>query len=223
MIKDYSKPFILWASPRTASSAFFYEYVERNNLEIMPDKHEPLNPPYELLIQEFLKKGLSFKFMLSKYIHNASSDWYGSAKEDWQTQELYDSFPALDYNHILLYRKDVYARHKSLLFALTTDVWYPEHPDKSKCKDWTKSDMSWATHGHAISQLKQSLNKSIELIDIFEKENLNYQIVEFEDVCKYIGKDTSQGTKHYYDDYEDLELKQKLEDIFYEHEFYKRL
>jgi len=153
--------------------------------------------------------------MFSGHVH--------SPKEQWQIKKLYDIFPALDYNHILIYRKDVYARHKSLLFALTTDVWYPEHPDKSKCKDWTKSDMSWATHGHAISQLKQSLNKSIELIDIFEKENLNYQIVEFEDVCKYIGKDTSQGTKHYYDDYEDLELKQKLEDIFYEHEFYKRL
>ena len=216
MIKDYSKPFILWASPRTASSAFFYEYAKRNNIEIMINNHEPMSPYQEKIdIEAFFKKQLSFKFMFSGYVHDA--------REYWQRKKLYNIFPAVDYNHIIIYRKDVYARHKSLLFSLTTDIWHTKHFSESKCKKWSTPDPSFASHRDAIGKLKQSLDKSIELIDIFEKENLNYQIVEFEDVCKYIGKDTSQGTKHYYKDYEDLELKQKLEDIFYEHEFYKRL
>ena len=215
MIKDYSKPFILWASPRTGSSAFFYEYAERNDIEIIESNHEPLSPPLEVDIQDFFKKQLSFKFMFSGHVH--------SPKEQWQIKKLYDIFPALDYNHILIYRKDVYARHKSLLFALTTDIWHKKHYSESKCKSWSNPNQVFASHSDAIRKLKKSLDKSIKIIDIFEKENLNYQIVEFEDVCKYIGKDTSQGTKRYYSDYEDLELKQKLEDIFYGHEFYKRL
>ena len=216
MIKDYSKPFILWASPRTASSAFFYEYAKRNNIKIIEANHEPLSPYQEEVdIEDYFKKQISFKFMLSR--HNQD------VKEYYQVNHLYNIFPVVDYNHIIIYRKDVYARHKSLLFALTTDIWHSKHLDKSKCKDWTKSNMWPSSHAYATNKLKESLDKSIELIDIFEKENLNYQIVEFEDVCKYIGSDTSQGTKHYYKDYEDLELKQKLEDIFYEHEFYKRL
>jgi len=216
MIKDYSKPFILWASPRTGSSAFFYEYAKRNNIKIIESNHEPLSPYQEQVnIEDFFKKQISFKFMLSRHGQEI--------KEYYQTNNLYNIFPAVDYNHIIIYRRDVYARHKSLLFALTTDIWHPKHLNKSKCKDWTKLDMWPASHKYAINKLKESLDKSIELIDIFEKENLNYQIVEFEDVCKYIGTDTSQGTKHYYKDYEDLELKHKLEDIFYGHEFYKRL
>jgi hypothetical protein len=215
MIKDYIKPFILWASPRTASSAFFYEYAKRNNVKIIKSDHEPLNPPIEVNIKDLFRKQISFKFMFSGYVH--------TAKEQWEIKELYNIFPALDYNHILIYRKDVYARHKSLLFAVTTDIWHPTHFSESKCKNWSTPNQTFANHRDATGKLKQSLDKSIELIDIFEKENLNYQIVEFEDVCKYIGKDTSQGTNHYYNDYEDFELKQKLEDIFYGHEFYKRL
>jgi len=216
MIKDYSKPFILWASPRTASSAFFYEYAKRNNIKIMENNHEPLSPHQEKInIENFFKKQISFKFMFSGYVH--------TAKEQWEMKKLYNIFPAVDYNHIIIYRKDVYARHKSLLFSLTTDIWHPKHFSESKYKNWSTPNQAFASHKDATGKLKQSLDRSIKIIDIFEKENLNYQIVEFEDVCKYIGKDTSQGTKHYYKDYEDLELKQKLEDIFYEHEFYKRL
>ena len=222
MIKDYNKPFILWASPRTGSSAFFYEYAERNNVKIMEHNHEPLSPLNSHLkgnlpidIEAILMKSISFKFMLEGY----KQEPY----ETYQILKLYNMFPALDYNHIILYRKDVYARHKSLLFALTTDIWHQKHFDESKCKDWTKLDTWPANHKYATGKLKSALKKSVQLIDKLEEANLDYQIVEFEDVCRYIGKDTSQGTKHYYNDYEDLELKQKLEDIFYGHEFYKRL
>ena len=215
MIKDYSKPFILWASPRTASSAFFYEYAKRNNIEIIKSNHEPLSSPVKVKIEDLLKKQISFKFMLVGY-NQRIKEWY-------QIKQLYNSFPALDYNHILIYRKDVYARHKSLLFSLTTDIWHSKHFTESKCKNWSTPNPVFASHKDSTGKLRRTLDKSIELIDIFEKEDLNYQIVEFEDACKYIGEDTSQGTKDYYDDYEDLELKQKLEDIFYGHEFYKRI
>ena len=68
MIKDYSKPFILWASPRTGSSAFFYEYAKRNNIKIIESNHEPLSPYQEQVnIEDFFKKQISFKFMLSRH------------------------------------------------------------------------------------------------------------------------------------------------------------
>ena len=69
-----------------------------------------------------------------------------------------------------------------------------------------------------ISDWYEDLNK---LINFLKTEELEYQIVEFEDACSYIGKDTAQGTTSYYGEYEDLELKEKLEDLMNNHEFTK--
>jgi hypothetical protein len=221
-IKNKPNPFILWASPRTASSAFFYEYANRNNVKYPENDHEPLCPyGYNLNftkrsiknIEDVLKQNLSFKFMAMGYSQ--------SSLEKWQIKKLYNSLPALDYHHIILFRKDVYARHKSFAFSMSTQIWHPKHIKSTKFDGWSKTTDFTKNHNLALGDLKQSLDKYVKLINFLKAEELEYQIIEFEDACSYIGKDTSQGTMSYYDEYEDLELKEKLEDLMNNHEFTK--
>ena len=72
-IKNYNDPFILWAGPRTASTALFYSYAENNNCPILEASHEPINKkwpnPNELDI--LINQGLSFKCMMYGYFHYA--------------------------------------------------------------------------------------------------------------------------------------------------------
>ena len=221
-IKNKSNPFILWASPRTASTAFFYEYANKNNIKYDGNNHEPLCPFDGNLnskknsmsyIDDVLKQNLSFKFMVAGYNQSSS--------EKWQIKKLYNSLPALDYHHIILFRKDVYARHKSFAFSMSTQIWHPKHVKSTKFEGWSKTTDFTKNHNLALGDLNKSLDNYVKLINFLKAEELEYQIIEFEDACSYIGKDTSQGTMGYYDEYEDLELKEKLEDLMNNHEFTK--
>lgn len=221
-MKKMNKPTILWASPRTASSAFFYQYVNRNNLAFDEHNHEPLLPkdvdvnpnrPIYRSIHDILKRNLSFKYMISGYTHGTL--------EKIEVKKLYDALPALDYYHIILFRKDVYARHKSLAFSFSTNIWDRQHIKENKYEGWSKQ-IDWPiSHNYALKSLKQSLDGYINLINFLEDHGLEYEIIEFENACKYIEKDTSQGTNHYYNEYEDLELKDKLENLLNNHKFMK--
>lgn len=221
-IKNKSNPFILWASPRTASSAFFYEYADRNNIKYDKGDHEPLCPyGYNLNftkrsvrnIEDVLAQNSSFKFMVSGYNQSLS--------EKIQRMQLYNAIRALNYHHIILFRKDVYARHKSFAFSMSTQIWHPKHVKSTKFEGWSKTTDFTKNHNLALGDLNKSLDNYVKLINFLKAEELEYQIIEFEDACSYIGKDTSQGTMGYYDEYEDLELKEKLEDLMNNHEFTK--
>jgi len=221
-IKNKSNPFILWASPRTASTAFFYEYANRNNIKYDKGDHEPLCPPIHNLnskkrfiknIEDVLARNFSFKFMVSGYTQ--------SLPEKIQTIQLYNAIRALNYHHIILFRKDVYARHKSFAFSMSTQIWHPQHIKSTEFGGWSKTTDFTKNHTLALTHLKRSLDKYVKLINFLKAEELEYQIIEFEDACSYIGKDTSQGTISYYDEYEDLELKEKLENLMNNHEFTK--
>jgi len=218
----YADPFILWASARTASSAFFFEYVKRNNL-VFPEKgHEPLNPKdgkitndLSVDILDLIFKNKSFKCMVNSHIHKTSVS---------ELKKLKEALPVINHKHIVLYRKDHYARQKSYLFSSVTDIWSVHDLKDKDFSGWinlSEEEMYWRMN-HAIMFETEALDKYVELLDIFEEYEIPYQLIEFEEACEYIGKDTSQGTKQYYGEWEFAKVKKqllKLED----HEFYRRI
>jgi hypothetical protein len=222
-IIDYNDPFILWASARTASSAFFFEYVKRNNLTFPENGHEPLNPKdgrvtnnLSVDILDHVIKKYSFKCMVNSHIHKTSVI---------ELKKLKEALPIINHRHIVLYRKDHYARQKSYLFSSVTGIWskldIPENKNFSGWLNLSEEEIYWRIN-HVIQFETEALNKYVELLNIFDQHEIPYQLIEFEEACKYIGKDTSQGTKQYYGEWESAKIKEqllKLED----HEFYKRL
>ncbi len=221
-IIDYNDPFILWASARTASSAFFFEYVKRNNLTFPEKGHEPLNPKdgkitndLSVDILDLIFKNKSFKCMVNSHIHKTS------VKE---LKKLKEALPVINHKHIVLYRKDHYARQKSYLFSSVTDIWSVHDLKDKDFSGWltlSEEEMYWRMN-HAIMFETEALNKYVELLDIFEEYEIPYQLIEFEEACEYIGKDTSQGTKQYYGEWESAKFKEQLLKLK-DHEFYKRL
>lgn len=223
-IINYSDPFILWASARTASSAFFYEYASRNNSKVMHMNHEPLNlhgvrsnklPPKGIL--GVVSSRYSFKCMINK------ETFAKHGRVGWELQKLKKALPVMDYRHIIIHRKDLYSRQKSYVFSQTNNVWSKRDVFESKdFNGWmnlSEKEFRWKEE-HAIEFEKEVLDRTVEMIKIFEEYDLPYQIIEFEEACKYIGKDTSQGTKQYYGEWESSFVKEEILKLK-DHEFYK--
>tara|TARA_B100000900_G_C20517136_1_gene690555 strand:- start:55 stop:753 length:699 start_codon:yes stop_codon:yes gene_type:complete len=230
-IIDYNDPFILWASARTASTDFFYEYSIRNNCKTMHMNHEPLNlegvragllPSGGIL--EVVSQKYSFKCMVNTYTSKKNQSIW-SKKGLYELSKLKNAIPAMNYNHIIIHRKDLYAREKSYLFSQQNNVWSKKDllipREFVGWMNLSDKELRWKEE-HAIKFEKEVLDKYVELINIFDEYEIPYQIVEFEEACEYIGKDTSQGTKQYYGEWESATVKKqllKLED----HEFYRRI
>ena len=217
MIRNCGKPFILWASARTASSQFFFKYLERNNAKVMHKKHEPLSAQKKLPeggILEIISKKYSFKCMVNV------------SRVLKELDKLRQAIPVIDYNHIILYRKDLYARQRSLMFSEYNNVWKKDDLTKPRDSSWhhfQKEDIP-SLVDHAIKWETECLDMYVKYIKILKEYEIPYQVIEFNDAIQYIDKDTSQGTKQYYDKmFQSKELKKSLKDLIINHEFYSRI
>lgn len=218
MIQNHGKPFILWASARTASSQFFFKYLEKNNCKVMHKTHEPLNVQKKLLgggILEFINKKYSFKCMVNT-----------SRVLKLELDRLQQAIPTIDYTHIILYRKDLYARQRSFMFSKYNDVWKKEDLTKPRDSSWyyfKKEDIP-SLVDQAIRWETECLNMYVKCIKRLKAYDIPYQVVEFNDAIQYIDKDTSQGTKQYYDKmFQSEELKKSLKNLIINHEFYSMI
>lgn len=223
-IINYSDPFILWASARTGSTNFFHTYASRNNSKVMHMNHEPLN--LHGIRNQKLSSGGILDFVYSKYSFKCminKETFSGHGRIAYELRKLKKALPAMDYRHIIIHRKDLYSRQKSYIFSQTNNVWSKK--DLLNSKDFTgwmnlsEKEFRWKEE-HAIEFEKQVLDKNVELIKLFEEYDIPYQIIEFEEACKYIGEDTSQGTKQYYGEWESSFVKEELLKLR-DHEFYK--
>lgn len=215
-IKNYNDPFILWAGPRTASTALFYSYAENNNCPILEANHEPINKknPNPKEIDILINQGLSFKCMMYGYFHYAQKR---------VLKKLISDIPNLDYRHIVLYRKNLLDRFKSNVFSIANDVWTLEHVNKKTYEGWTKKYKEEINKKLecCLREETQLLDNSLEIIKILNEHSIPYQKIEFEEACNYIGKDTSQNTSHYYDEFEIPDETKKLLKGLEDHEFYR--
>lgn len=237
MIQNDGKPFVLWASARTASSAFFYEYADRNNGKVQYMKHEPLNVQKTLQeggILEIISQKYSFKCMVNTslvmdyWIEKKFHSDYTPRAEIMRKEldNIQQAIPIMDYTHIILYRRDLYARQRSFMFSKYNDVWSKEDIKNAKDFSWHQFDKEYIPEliDEAIKWEIEVLDMYVERINILKEHDISYQIVEFNDAIQYIGKDTSQGTKQYYDEmFQSEELKKSLENLITNHKFYSMI
>ena len=184
----------------------------------MHKTHEPLNVQKKLLgggILEFINKKYSFKCMVNT-----------SRVLKLELDRLQQAIPTIDYTHIILYRKDLYARQRSFMFSKYNDVWKKEDLTKPRDSSWyyfNKEDIP-SLVDHAIKWETECLDMYVKHIKTLKEYDIPYQVVEFNDAIQYIDKDTSQGTKQYYDKmFQSEELKKSLKNLIINHEFYSMI
>lgn len=214
-IKTFNEPFILWATARTGSTAFYYSYVERSQQDVLEPHHEPLNFVTNESYEDFKKSiaGKSFKCMLNGYGRDINRLRI--------FKKILNDIPVMPYRHIILYRRNMLARQKSLLFSMANDIWDPQRVNKETYSGWTEFHRDYMQIGleAAYNYEKSALDEYVNLINIFNRNNIPYQLVEFEDACEYIGEDTSQNTSQYYEEINTGELEKQL-DTLKDHEFF---
>ena len=203
-----NKPFILWSHHRAASSQFLETYAKDNNLKVNLD--EPIKEGCERL-DDLLSKQVSFKIM-----------GYHS------TEEITNKIINANYDHIVLFRKDIYRNYLSFSFSKLTDIWHINQINKGE-----KGDLDIIK---AVVKAKSELflNVPITIRDIksyyeglnniylhLDKTGVQYKLIETEQAIDYLGFKGYQNTDKHYCKLENLHAKDELESFIQTLEIYK--
>ena len=201
-----SKPFILWSHPRSASSQFLEVYAKSNNLKVNLD--EPIKKGSKGL-DDLLNEQVSFKVM-----------GYHS------TEEITNQIINANYEHVVLFRKDIYRTYLSFSFSKLTDIWHRnqivtgEKGDIDIIKAVVKAKL-FHDVSTTISDIKtyyKSLNNVYLHLD---KTGVQYKLIETEQAIDYLGSTGYQDTDRHYSHLENSHAKDELESFIQTLEIYK--
>ena len=201
-----SKPFILWSHPRSASSQFLEVYAKSNNLKVNLD--EPIKKGCERL-DDLLNEQVSFKVM-----------GYHS------TEEITNQIINANYEHVVLFRKDIYRTYLSFSFSKLTDIWHRnqivtgEKGDIDIIKAVVKAKLfhDVSTTIRDIKTYYKSLNNIYLHLD---KTGVQYKLIETEQAIDYLGPIGYQDTDRHYSHLENSHAKDELESFIQTLEIYK--
>ena len=201
-----NKPFILWSHPRSASSQFLEIYAKDVNLKV--NLEEPIKKGSEKL-EDLLNDKVSFKVMGSH-----------------STKQIIDQAIDAKYDHVILFRKDIYRTYLSFSFSKMTGIWH-----KNQIKTQEKSDLD-IIKGLVKINLYHNVVGTIKEVKAFykdlnrvylhlKKNNVSFKLIETEQAIDYLGNEGYQDTdKHYYK-LENSEIKEELEPFIQTLEIYK--
>ena len=199
MLRNKGKPFIIWASARTASLGLYYDYKVKNDQVGHETKgHIPLEKDASALTYLF-DNNYSFCYHLSGYNHIGSS--MEKAVQHFSQEQ--------NYHHIILYREDAVARYKSTLFALATGAWHSQDRFVINDAKWDEhKDRDWVT-------IEKEIQKHyFHIKEWLDNTNQEYDVVEFNDAIKYISSYTGNNNHKFYEAIpENPELEKELEKL----------
>lgn len=184
-----SKPLLLWSHPRSASSQYLEEYCRHKN--ILCDKTEPLQHDTSQL-HHLITNKVSFKVMpcYLKY-------------------DTRDTLLDLDYEHVFLFRKDIYRQYLSFCFAQSTNIFHSSH---------IKGKINITTKHHADLNIIRNFYYSL---DQAYKKCKNTRLIETGDAIRFLGDIGFQGTDEYYKHFDNINVKHELEKFVRTLEMYK--
>ena len=200
-----TKRFILWSHPRSASSQFLEIYAKDFNLRV--NLEEPIKQG-SAKMEDLLKLKMSFKIM-----------GYHA------TREIIGQTIDADYNHIILFRKDIYRTYLSFIFSCYTGIWHKHQLDNGEKGD---TDI---IKGIVKARLLDIETKIADVKRFYKdldrvylhlvKNNVQYKIIETQQAIDYLGPFGFQGTdKHYYN-LQNAQAKEELESFIQTLEIYK--
>ena len=201
-----NKPFILWAHPRSASSQFLEAYAADFCLPVNLD--EPIKKGSERL-EDLLKNKVSFKVM-------------GCHSTTQITNQTIDA----KYDHVILFRKDIYRTYLSFSFSKLTGVWHTNQLNTQE-----KSDLD-IIKGLVKIKLNHNVKNTVKHVKTFYKDlnrvylhlvknNVRYKLIETEQAIDYLDNEGYQNTDKYYYKLENGEVKKELELFIQTLEIYK--
>ena len=201
-----NKPFILWSHPRSASSQFLEIYAKDVNLKV--NLEEPIKKGSAKL-EDLLEDKLSFKIM------GAHS-----------TIQIVDQTIDAKYDHVILFRKDIYRTYLSFSFSKITGIWH-----KNQIKTQEKSDVDIIKglvkvklYHNVIGTVKEvkAFYKDLNRIYLhLKKNNVSFKLIETEQAIDYLGPFGFQGTDNHYHSFENAQAKEELESFIQTLEIYK--
>ena len=174
-----NKPLLLWSHPRSASSEYLAQYCNHKNL--LCDITEPLQNDTSQL-HNLVSNKISFKVM-PHYLKN----------------NIVDMLLDLNYEHVFLFRKDIYRVYLSYSFGQSTNIFHSS-AIKGKINLETINCIDDGAIKHWYSTLDKTYAKS--------KNNI---LMETGDAIKFLGNVGYQGTDQYYEHFRDLNMKLELE------------
>ena len=201
-----NKPIILWAHPRSASSELLNTYA--NNFNLRVNLEEPIKQGSAKL-EDLLKLKISFKIMGSH-----------------ATQEIIDQTINANYDHIILFRKDIYRAYLSFAFSKLTGVW---NVYQLITKSITGCDIISAmstsdVYAEPLITIKQVKRFYKDLNRVYlhlDKNSVQYQLIETKQAIDYIGLTGYQNTDYQYYKLENAQAKEELESFIQTLEIYK--
>ena len=205
-----NKPFILWSHPRSASSQFLEIYAKDVNLKV--NLEEPIKKGSDTL-ENLLNDKVSFKVM---GFHS--------------TQEMIDQTINADYDHLILFRKDIYRTYLSFCFSCATGIWHKhqiENNEKTpldimkgviKARISEEGVYNTKTRVNDIKRFYKDLNRVYLHL---EKNNVPFKLIETKQAIDYLGPFGFQGTDKHYHNLENAQAKEELEPFIQTLEIYK--
>ena len=209
MLKNEFRPFIVWSSARTASQGFYYDYKIKNDQIGHRLGHIPIESGV-IDVGELFDNNLSFCYHINADHNNVHLDYIKKTSIE------------KNYNHIILYRKDLIEKWKSLYFALATGAWHI-------ADTFVIVDAKWEEYSEKM--LNEWPNQQVEIHNEYQKildwctdNSLDFQLVEFKDAIKNISSFTGHRNRRFYHHIpEDSGVKEKLTQIMNTHPFLNKL
>jgi hypothetical protein len=204
--KKLDNPFILWSHVRAASSQFVETYAQDVGLKVNLD--EPIKKGTEKL-EDLLDNQVSFKIM-----------GYHS------TEEIINQTINAKYDHIILFRKDIYRAYLSFSFSKLTNIWHKNQLERKEKGDLDiiKAMVKCKVYHnvpHTVKQIKRFYNDLNRVYLYLNKNNIKHKLIETTQAIDYLGDIGFQNTDKHYHRLENFEVKEELESFIKTLEMYK--